>query len=123
MTSKLEFGIQSTSFRLTDTKLETLYKLQWLEVWEIIIIQNNKDLAIDFDKQDGKVTIITRDKSRLNGIDRMILDEDIAIFELENGKTIIMPMVDEVKKMLNLLRSRGIKLGEIGADVDVTRIP
>lgn len=123
MTNTLEFSIQSTSFRLTGTKLETLYKLQWLEVWKITIVQNNKDLAIDFDKQDGKVTITTRDKPRLNGIDRMILDEDIVMFELENGKTIILPMVDEVKKMLTLLRLRGVNPYNIGADVDVTRIP
>jgi len=122
-TDVVQFGVLSASFRLTGTKLETLYQSQWLEVWKIGIVQNNKDLAIDYDKQKQITTVTTRDKHRLNGINRMVFDEDIVMFDLENGRSLVMAMTSEVKKMLTLLRKRGVRTGEIGADVDITRIP
>ena len=122
-TDVVQFGVLSASFRLSGTKLETLYQSRWLEVWKIGIVQNNKDLAIDYDKQKQITTVTTRDKHRLNGINRMVFDEDIVLFDLENGKSLVMAMTSEVKKMLTLLRKRGVRTGVIDADADITRIP
>ena len=123
LTIVVQFGVLSASFRITGAKLETLYQSRWLEVWKIGIVQNNKDLAIDYDKQKQITTVTTRDKHRLNGINRMVFDEDIVLFDLENGKSLVMAMTSEVKKMLTLLRKRGVRTGVIDADADITRIP
>jgi len=105
-----EIEIGTTSFRIRDKQLEVLYGQEWLQVWEFRIVENWGDLALDTDLEKDEVSVCRRTSPQEPNVSRLITDDDIALFKLENGKTLAMLVTPKLNEMIKLLVAHGIDI-------------
>jgi hypothetical protein len=103
----MEIGM--STFRVTGRTVEMLFGREWLEVWEIKVVENYDDLAIDVDLAQSTTWITKREQPIPEGASRYIPKNDIVSFKLENGKTVTMEMTPAVNEMLKTLVSHGVR--------------
>jgi len=110
------WDIGTQTFRLSGKSLQFWMGREWLDVWNLKIIENRKDLALEINPLKGNVKLIRRSERQEPGTSRLITDLDIVFFDLENGKTVAMELTEEINKMIRELCERGVKWSK-GKDV------
>ena len=108
--------VGTSLFRVRGKICELMCRGEWLQIWKITIIQNNNDLAIDVDCEKKTVNIVKRDTPVPKGVTRTITDDDIVVFDLENGEILSMPITSATKKLLKTLWQHGASIGPVGKD-------
>lgn len=102
----VEIGI--STFRVSGRKVEVLYGRQWLEVWKITIIENHRDLAVDVDLKRSTVHVTRRAKPQPEGMGRYVTDNDLVLFDLENGQVLTLELTPTINRMLKVLVENGV---------------
>lgn len=104
-----QFEIGMSVFRIKGSQLEVLFGEEWLQVWKFKIVENWGDLAIDTNLKKDNAKVIKRSDPKDVDASRLITDEDIVIFELENGKNLTMVLTPKVNEMVRILVDQGFE--------------
>ena len=110
------FEVGMTTFQIRGNQLEVLFGREWLEVWNFKIVENWGDLAVDTNLRKDKTFVVKRSDPKDPDVSRLITDEDIVVFELENGKNMIMVLTPKVNEMVKHLVRAGFQFKK-GTDV------
>jgi len=112
------FSLATSTFRMVGKNLQYLWSTrEWLDVWEIRVIENHGDLAIDFNSKSRLGKVCSRTEPVKEGHSRLTTDLDIVMFDLENGKRLFLELSEEVNAILRSLRLTGVKYSK-GRDVE-----
>jgi len=115
MSKGIEVGY--SSFRVRGKHVDVLFGREWLNIWKIIIVENNKDLALDVDVKNDSIKVVKRNSPQIEGTSRYISNNDFVLFNLENGKTLTIELTSHVNTMLKELAKHGVKWNK-GSNVE-----